>query len=153
MTMIGECGVGKSSLLRRYTQSKFVEDYEKTVGVEFGSKIIVVGDNKVKLQLWDISGDPTFDELSKSYYRGCRGVLILYDITDVQSFATVPKWIDRVHQNSCKSPIMLVGTKADQEHNRQVSTQEGQGLADLHNLYFMEVSSKSTLNVEEDLVF
>uniref|UniRef100_A0A6B2LMC4 Uncharacterized protein n=1 Tax=Arcella intermedia TaxID=1963864 RepID=A0A6B2LMC4_9EUKA len=151
MLMIGECGVGKSCLLRRFAQGSFTEEYQKTIGVEFGTKEIIAGGHKNKLQIWDTSGDERFDGVTRSYYLGSIGIFILYDITDAQTFAKVPKWIDRVRQHSCREGlhVMLVGTKADQEQNRQISTQEGQGLADLHHLHFMETSAKDMLNVEE----
>uniref|UniRef100_A0A6B2LRR4 Uncharacterized protein n=1 Tax=Arcella intermedia TaxID=1963864 RepID=A0A6B2LRR4_9EUKA len=102
------------------------------------------------MKIWDSSGEETYRSVTEIYCSGCKGAFIFYDITNAQTYAQVPKWIEWVQESSSKGlHVMLVGTKADEQQNRQISTKEGQGLADLHHFLFMETSAKNMLNVEE----
>ena len=92
--VIGDTSVGKSCLLLQFLEKKFKFDHDTTIGVEFGSKIINVKDKQIKLQIWDTAGQETFKSITRSYYRGSIGVVLVYDITNRDSFNNVSKWLD-----------------------------------------------------------
>ncbi len=89
--IIGDAGVGKSNLLIRYTKNEFDSSMKPTVGVEFSSKKIKVDNMSVKLQIWDTAGQEKFKAVSKQYYKGAKGVMLVYDITKRKTFENVPK--------------------------------------------------------------
>jgi Ras-related protein Rab-2A len=92
--VIGDTSVGKSCLLLQFLEKKFKFDHDTTIGVEFGSKIITVKDKHIKLQIWDTAGQETFKSITRSYYRGSIGVILVYDITNRDSFNNISKWLD-----------------------------------------------------------
>ena len=114
--VIGDTSVGKSCILLQFLEKKFKFDHDTTIGVEFGSKIIPVKDKQIKLQIWDTAGQETFKSITRSYYRGSIGVVLVYDITNRDSFNNVARWLDETKSYANdKVTIMLVGNKTDLE--------------------------------------
>lgn len=114
--VIGDTSVGKSCLLLQFLEKKFKFDHDTTIGVEFGSKIINVRDKQIKLQIWDTAGQETFKSITRSYYRGSIGVVLVYDITNRDSFNNVSKWLDETKSYANdKITVMLVANKTDLE--------------------------------------
>ena len=112
--VIGDTSVGKSCILLQFLEKKFKFDHDTTIGVEFGSKVISVNDKQVKLQIWDTAGQETFKSITRSYYRGSIGVVLVYDITNRDSFSNISKWLDETKSYANdKVVIMLVGNKTD----------------------------------------
>eukprot|EP00741_Cyanophora_paradoxa_P005644 tig00000923_g5471.t1 len=147
--IIGDMGVGKSCLLHQFTERKFHPDAPHTIGVEFGTRVVDVLGTHVKLQIWDTAGQERFRSVTKSYYRGAAGVLLVYDITRRSSFNHVSGWLtDAKNLTNPKTVVMLIGNKADL-HNREVSYDEAQRFADENGCIFLETSAKSGDNVEE----
>jgi small GTP-binding protein len=109
-------GVGKSCLLLRFIDGKFNTRYEVTVGVEFGAKLVNINEDPVKLQIWDTAGQETFKSITRSYYRSAAGALLVYDVTNRESFQNVHKWLEecREHGNPLMT-IILIGNKVDLE--------------------------------------
>ena len=142
--LIGNSGVGKSSLVCHFTENKF-SDQDTTIGVEFGSKIIRIDDDPYKLQVWDTAGQETFRAITKSYYRMAMGVLLVYDVTNRISFCDIPGWYRSIIENCAEGiPIVLVGNKSDRpESQRKVTYREGQELANQYNIKFCETTAKS----------
>ncbi|OQS04572.1 Rab2 family GTPase [Thraustotheca clavata] len=125
--IIGDSEVGKSSLLLQFTEQTFVGVHDLTIGVEFGAKLLDVDDRKVKLEIWDTAGQETFLSITRSYYRGADGVLLVYDISKRESFLHLSRWLQECQQNCLTSTleIMVVGMKADlPDSARQVSYEE-----------------------------
>merc|ERR1711874_118615 len=148
--IIGDMGVGKSCLLHQFTEKKFMADCPHTIGVEFGSKIIPVGGKTVKLQIWDTAGQERFRSVTRSYYRGAAGALLVYDITSRESFNALSNWL--TDARTLASPaivILLVGNKEDLEDEREVTFLEASRFAQEHDLVFCETSAKTGENVEE----
>merc|ERR1712187_77843 len=109
-------GVGKSCLLHQFTEKKFMADCPHTIGVEFGTRIIEVSGQKIKLQIWDTAGQERFRSVTRSYYRGACGALLVYDITDRESFNSVSGWLsDAKTLASQNIVIILCGNKSDLE--------------------------------------
>eukprot|EP00826_Nyctotherus_ovalis_P021493 TRINITY_DN1694_c0_g4_i1.p1 TRINITY_DN1694_c0_g4~~TRINITY_DN1694_c0_g4_i1.p1 ORF type:complete len:212 (+),score=71.63 TRINITY_DN1694_c0_g4_i1:155-790(+) len=146
LVIIGDASTGKSSLLRRYCENAFDEEYKCTVGVDFQIKILKMQDQRiVKLQIWDTAGQERFKVMTKAYYRGAKACLIIYDITRRETFENVKVWVEQYSQSNPteKRSVMILGNKKDLESQRQVEESEGQKLADEIECTFQEVSAKS----------
>ena len=148
--IVGDASVGKSNLLLRYTHGEFREEYQLTIGVEFGSNNIMI-DNKIfRVQIWDTAGQENFRSITRSYYKNSACALIVYDITRKISFENLVDWIEDCKNSSPKTVFMvLVGNKSDLEQNREVSEEEGRELAERNGRLFFETSAKTGQNVEE----
>jgi Ras-related protein Rab-2A len=109
--------VGKSCLLLQFTESKFRHQHELTIGVEFGAKTIEIDEKIVKIQIWDTAGQEAFQAITRTYYKGAVGALLVYDITRRETFNHITKWLEEVKANGSKSiVIILVGNKKDLEN-------------------------------------
>ena len=155
--MIGDSGVGKSALLMRFCQGSFdPSKLQNTIGVDFNTKILTTADSKrVKLQLWDSAGSERFRTLTPSYYRGAHGVLLVYDITKLQSFQSVEQyWLPEVRRHaadSSKLPTLLIGNKSDlASTERAVEEKTAKAFASpqQQDLPFVETSAKMAVNVD-----
>ncbi|XP_023722675.1 ras-related protein Rab-4A [Cryptotermes secundus] len=148
--VIGNAGSGKSCLLHQFIESKFKDESSHTIGVEFGSKIVNVGGKSVKLQIWDTAGQERFRSVTRSYYRGAAGALLVYDITNRESFSALANWLSDAR--TLASPnivILLVGNKKDLDGEREVTFLEASRFAQENELMFLETSAKMGENVEE----
>lgn len=150
--VVGEGGVGKTALLMRFVENKFLDDYKMTIGVDFSIKTIDVPINdqnrKVKLQIWDTGGQERFSYTRPLYYRGAVGGLVVFDLTDRKTFENLDRWFTEVYTTCVSVPLMLVGNKVDLP-NRQVALEEGEKLARSRNLPYFEASAKSAQNVND----
>ena len=148
--IIGDAAVGKSNLLIRYVYGEFSEDYQNTLGVEFGVKNINIQNKICRIQIWDTAGQETFKSITKGYYKNSVCAIIVYDITRRDSFNNINTWI-----NDCKTicsktvSMVLVGAKSDLEINRQVMKEEGEELAEKNGIPFYETSAKTGENVND----
>ncbi len=142
--IIGDSNVGKSSIVLRLTDNRFQSNHDFTIGVEFGSKNINIDNQTIKLHIWDTAGQEAFRSITRSYYRNVAGVLLVYDITNRESFNQISHWLEEIKYHNQKYPptIMLIANKSDLQHLRKVSTEEGQEFAKQHNLLFVETSTK-----------
>ncbi|XP_017771045.1 PREDICTED: ras-related protein Rab-39B [Nicrophorus vespilloides] len=155
LILIGDSTVGKSSLLKYFTDGKFAEISDPTVGVDFFARLIEVKDGtRIKLQLWDTAGQERFRSITKSYYRNSVGALLVYDICKRDSFEHIPQWMSEAkrHIEPHRPVFALVGCKVDKVSNggqREVSKEEAKDFADQNSLFHVETSAKTGLNVEE----
>ena len=148
--IIGDAGVGKSNILLRYVYNTFKKEYQLTIGVEFGEKIIKAKNKIFKVQIWDTAGSEQFRSITRTYYKNTVCAIVVYDISNRDSFDNVINWIEDCKLNSPKSVfITLVGNKCDLEEERQVSTEEGSEFATRYGINFFETSAKNTVNIEE----
>ena len=146
-------GVGKSCLLLQFTDKRFRQQHDLTIGVEFGARTIQIQERNIKLQIWDTAGQESFKSITRSYYRGAAGALLVYDITRRDTFTHLTRWLEEVRQNGNPDmTIMLIGNKSDLDPRRQVSTEEGERFARENGLVFMETSAKTAYNVEESFL-
>ncbi|EHB16570.1 Ras-related protein Rab-2A [Heterocephalus glaber] len=145
--------VGKSCLLLQFTDKRFQPVHDLTIGVEFGARMITIDGKQIKLQIWDTAGQESFRSITRSYYRGAAGALLVYDITRRDTFNHLTTWLEdaRQHSNS-NMVIMLIGNKSDLESRREVKKEEGEAFAREHGLIFMETSAKTASNVEEAFI-
>jgi Ras-related protein Rab-11A len=143
VVVIGDSGVGKSNIITRYTSDTFKEKSKSTVGVEFGIKSFSVEGSAVKVTIWDTAGQDRFKVLTKGYYRGSHGAMIVYDITSLSSFEHAAKWLEELVSSVDEEVlVMLVGNKSDLEDQRQVSTEVAREFARENSLSFIETSAK-----------
>lgn len=154
--IIGESGVGKSSLLLRFTDDTFDPEQSATIGVDFKVKTIQVDGNKAKLAIWDTAGQERFRTLTPSYYRGAQGCILVYDVSSKQSFQKLDNWLGELETFATKHDIvkMLVGNKIDKDR-REVTRDEGLKFARKHHMLFIEASAKTREGVQcafEELV-
>ncbi|XP_048416761.1 ras-related protein Rab-18-like isoform X1 [Stegostoma tigrinum] len=147
--IIGESGVGKSSLLLRFTDDTFDSEIGSTIGVDFKVKTMKFDDNSIKLAIWDTAGQERFRTLTPSYYRGAQGVILVYDVTRRETFGKLDNWLNELETFSTKHGIvkMLVGNKIDKK-NREVDRSEGLRFARKHSMLFIEASAKTCDGVD-----
>ena len=150
LLLIGDTGTGKSCLLHQFIEHRHKRGSSHTVGVEFGSKIVTVGGKRVKLQIWDTAGQERFRSVTRSYYRGAAGCLVVYDIASKETFERTANWVrDARTLASLDISTVLVGNKLDLRHDRAVGVVEASAFAQEHGLLFLEASALTGEGVEE----
>ncbi|KAN0062626.1 Ras-related protein Rab-4B [Thecaphora frezii] len=147
--IIGEAGTGKSCLLHHFINNQFKDQSAHTIGVEFSSRLVKLGNKSVKLQLWDTAGQERFRSVTRSYYRGAAGALLVYDITKRSTFEPLQRWLsDARALASSDLVVVLVGNKLDREEEREVGYLEASRWASENGVLFLETSSLTGENVE-----
>merc|ERR1711941_187926 len=150
LLLIGDSGVGKSCLLLRFSDDSFTTSFITTIGIDFKIKTIELDGKRIKLQIWDTAGQERFRTITTAYYRGAMGILLVYDITDEQSFLNIRNWIRNIEQHAADTVNkILIGNKCDMVNDRKVDSDRGQLLADEYSIKFFETSAKSDANVTE----
>ena len=150
---LGESSVGKSSIIRRFTNNKFNEQFLTTVGVDFKSKIISYKNKKVKVLLVDTSGQDRFRNIANNYYRSADGILLVFDVTKRMSIEKFDLWIQQINEkwSSDNDSILLFGNKIDCVNDREISNKEGKQLAEKYNLAYVEGSALSGEGINEGI--
>lgn len=147
--MLGDTQVGKSSIVKRFCEDAFTTDVQTTIGIDFKWKNIERNGNKLKLQVWDTAGQERFRTISHQYYRSAMGVVVIYSVTDLESFKNIDFWLQEISKHGDEGvQRVLVGNKIDMD-GRKVSTEEGAALAKKYNFDFFEVSAKTAQGVED----
>lgn len=150
--MIGDAGVGKSSMLLRFTDDSFDEHIQSTIGVDFKVKHVEANDKRVKVTIWDTAGQERFRTLTSSYYRGAQGVILVYDVTRRDSFENLDQWLREVKlytPNNGEGVVkLLVGNKIDME-KRVVHREEAEEWARSQGMLFLEASAKTKLGIRQ----
>ncbi|KAF9324813.1 Ras- protein Rab-18 [Podila epicladia] len=153
LLLIGSSGTGKSSLLMRFVDGVFLapDEISATIGVDFKVKVIDVEGKKYKLTIWDTAGQERFRTLTSSYYRGAQGVILVYDVSNRDSFNDLQTWFNELDTYCSSKEVvrMIVGNKVDKESSREVSRQEGQEFARKLQTLFVECSAKTKLGVQQ----
>ncbi|XP_069104532.1 ras-related protein Rab6 isoform X3 [Argopecten irradians] len=150
LATFGELNVGKTSLITRFMYDSFDNTYQATIGIDFLSKTMYLEDRTIRLQLWDTAGQERFRSLIPSYIRDSSVAVVVYDITNANSFQQTSKWIDDVRtERGSDVIIMLVGNKTDLSDKRQVTTEDGERKAKELNVMFIETSAKAGYNVKQ----
>ena len=153
LLLIGNSAVGKSSLLLRFSDNIFNDSFLPTIGVDFKIRTFDLNNKIVKLQIWDTAGQERFKTITSSYYKGAHGIIMVYDITDKQSFKNIDNWLGEVEKHASENVNkLLVGNKCDLESNRQVTYEEGKAYADQLGIKFIETSAKESKNVDSAFI-
>jgi len=150
LLLIGDSGVGKSCLLLRFADDTYTESYISTIGVDFKIRTIELYGKTIKLQIWDTAGQERFRTITSSYYRGAHGIIVVYDVTDQESFNNVKQWLHEIDRYACENVNkLLVGNKSDLTSKRVVSFDAAKEFADNLGIEFLETSAKNSTNVEQ----
>uniref|UniRef100_G3P1H5 small monomeric GTPase n=1 Tax=Gasterosteus aculeatus aculeatus TaxID=481459 RepID=G3P1H5_GASAC len=150
LVLLGESAVGKSSLVLRFVKGQFHEYQESTIGAAFLTQTVCLDDTTVKFEIWDTAGQERYHSLAPMYYRGAQAAIVVYDITNTDTFTRAKNWVKELQrQASPNIVIALAGNKADLANKRAIDFQEAQGYADDNSLLFMETSAKTAMNVNE----
>ncbi|MGD9396254.1 MAG: Rab family GTPase [Candidatus Thorarchaeota archaeon] len=148
--LVGEGGVGKTSITIRYTENRFDEEMKMTIGVNFASKKMAIGEDNVTLMLWDLGGQPRFREVISDYFKGARIAIAVYDATRTFSLQRLSDWLGRVKENAPDCQILFVGNKIDERENGTgVNIEHAAEMAREYGAECMEVSAKTGEGVAE----
>ena len=149
VVVVGDSGVGKTNLIKRFIVNIYNPNTKATVGVEFLSKSYTINDKVFKIEIWDTAGQERYKSITAAYYKGAKGALIVYDITQKDSFENINKWMSEVRDKSTKDlKILIVGNKTDLVNERQVSTEEALSKAKELESPVMEASALDGSNVK-----
>eukprot|EP00918_Siedleckia_nematoides_P077340 GHVU01169109.1.p1 GENE.GHVU01169109.1~~GHVU01169109.1.p1 ORF type:complete len:202 (+),score=54.66 GHVU01169109.1:191-796(+) len=153
LLLIGDSGVGKSCLLLRFADDTYTESYISTIGVDFKIRTLELDGKTVKLQIWDTAGQERFRTITSSYYRGAHGIIVVYDVTDQESFNNVKQWMNEIDRYANeKVNKMLVGNKCDLTSKKVVQTDDAKQYAETLGIPFLETSAKDSTNVEQAFI-
>ena len=154
LVILGDIAVGKTNFLCRFVDNEFNIVHVSTVGFDFKSRIcdITQVNKKVKFQIWDTAGQEKYMSINKNLFQRVQGIMLMYDISNEESFNHLNKWIEHIKENSSGSPVILIGNKSDLEKERKVSKENGETFAKSHNLLFFEASAKNGTNVNESFL-
>jgi small GTP-binding protein len=148
VVVVGDSGVGKTCFLIRFVRDQFDEECQPTLGVEFLTKIVQTERHRIQLQLWDTAGQELFRSVTRGYYRGSAGALLVFDITSRDSFDSVARWLQDIRDVARSDVVtMLIGNKSDLADKRQVSTDEADAFAKGHSMQYFETSAKTGHNL------
>jgi len=151
LLLIGDSGVGKSSLLVKFADDRFSPHIGQTIGMDFKVKMLDLGGRRVKLQIWDTAGQERFHTITQQYYRNAMGIILVYDVTNEESFDNIRRWAAQIAAHGAETADrMLLGNKADCDASqRAVDKERAQALANEYGIPFMETSAKEGNNVQE----
>ena len=148
--LLGDSTVGKTCVLLKYTDKIFQETHMMTIGLDYRLKVMQLQSGKeVKLQIWDTAGQDRFRSITKNYYKGSHGIILIYDVTSLKTFENVKSWVSQIHEEiSDKVVIYLVANKIDMDDSRKVTKEEGKKLAEELDVPFVETSAKTGENID-----
>ncbi len=152
--LVGDSGVGKSSILLRYTDDEYKPEYISTIGVDFKIRSLLDGDKTIKLQLWDTAGQERFQMITSSYYRGAHGIIIVYDITCKESFKNIKNWLHQINQYANEKVLkIIVGNKSDLQDKRVIEQKEVEDFCKENDIYHIETSAKNSSNIKDIFLY
>lgn len=150
LVLLGDSAVGKSSLVLRFVRGQFFEYQESTIGAAFLTQTVALSDTTVKFEIWDTAGQERYHSLAPMYYRGAAAAIVVYDITNRDTFSRAKNWVKELQrQGNPHIVIALAGNKADLASKRKVEPEEAEAYASESGIFFMETSAKSATNVNE----
>jgi len=150
LVLLGESAVGKSSLVLRFVKGQFHEFQESTIGAAFLTQTVCLDDTTVKFEIWDTAGQERYHSLAPMYYRGAQAAIVVYDITNADTFARAKTWVRELQRQARPDIVIaLAGNKSDLGTRRTVEYEEANAYAEENGLLFMETSAKNANNVNE----
>ena len=149
LLLLGDSSVGKTSILLKYIGNKFYESNISTTGVDYVDKIIDYNKFKIRLQIWDTSGEEKFRSITKNFYRNADGLLVVFDLTKKESYDHIRSWINEAKENNDKLKTILIGNKLDLKDERIVTIDVAKQFAEKNNLKYIETSAKDGTNINE----
>ena len=150
LILIGDSYVGKSNILLKYLKNQFNENSKTTIGVEFGTKNIIINNKRIKIQIWDTAGQERYRSITSAYYKGAKGALIVYNITRKNTFDNIDKWITDLKLNGDKNIcIIILGNKSDLIDKREINKNDGIKKAEMYKTAFLETSALNGDNISK----
>lgn len=148
VVLVGNAGVGKTCLVRRFTQGLFPPGQGATIGVDFMIKTVEIDGEKIKLQIWDTAGQERFRSITQSYYRSAHSLILVYDVSNQPTFDCLPDWLREIEEYASPKVLrVLVGNKIDRD-DPEIPVEVGEEFAARHNMYFLQTSAKNCDNVD-----
>ena len=151
--IIGDSSVGKTSILTRYTNGTFKEEYLATVGLDYYSKEEIFNTKTINVKLWDTAGQERYKSLTQSYFKNAEGVIVTYDITNTESFDNLKFWINSIKTNMENKnmfiPVIIIGNKTDMEESREIMTEDAEKFAEENKYKYYETSAKTGEGVDK----
>lgn len=148
--VIGASGGGKTSILRRLVDDKFIKGTQSTIGIEYFTYVTTIENQQVRLLLWDTAGQERFYTIAKAYFRNALGIILVYDICDRKSYESLPRWLrDATLEADPHNTAILVGNKVDRESERVVSREEAEQFSKLNHLQYAETSALANIGIQE----
>ena len=153
--LLGDSTVGKTCFLLRYIDDSFLDLHMATIGLDYRLKTMILEDQKiVKVQLWDTAGQDKFRAITRNYYKGASGIILIFDVTNIKSYENIKKWINEIKEEiSEQVSIVLIGNKIDNVNERKISKEEGVKLANEIGVKFFETSAKTGEGINESVFF
>ena len=147
---IGESGVGKTCILRRFVENKFLKNHLATIGIDFKTKTLNINNQEIKLKIWDTAGQERFRNITTQYYKGADGIVLIYDVTDDASYEKIRDWMEQILSNTKREDISLVllGNKCDMEP-RAVTEEQGNKMAEELKVSYFETSALTGQGINE----
>ena len=153
LLVIGDTSVGKTSLITRYTNGTFKDEYLATVGLDYYSKEEIINNKSINIKIWDTAGQERFKALTQSYFRNAEGVMLAFDVTKSESYDNLKDWIVSIKKNlegkNIFLPLIIVGNKIDMEESREVEKESAEQFATENNYKYFETSAKTGEGVDE----
>jgi len=153
--LLGDSTVGKTCFLLRYMDDSFLDLHMATIGLDYRLKTMILEDQKiVKVQLWDTAGQDKFRAITRNYYKGASGIILIFDVTNIKSYENIQKWINEIKEEiSEQVSIVLIGNKIDNINERKITKEQGDKLASEIGVKFFETSAKTGEGVNESVFF
>ncbi|CAG2167843.1 unnamed protein product [Oppiella nova] len=149
LLLIGDSGVGKQDILFRFCDDAFNTTFNSTIGIDFKIKTIELRGKRIKLQMWDTAGQERFHTITTSYYRGTMGIMLVYDITNANSFDSIAQWLRNIDEHADKDvEKIILGNNCHMNDKRMVTRERGETFARDHNIRFLETSAKADINID-----
>ena len=147
---IGESCVGKTCILRRFVENKFLKNHLATIGIDFKTKTVNIKNKEIKLKIWDTAGEERFRNITQQYYKGADGIVLVYDVTDEASYDKIKDWMDQIISNTTRDNIglVLLGNKCDFEE-RAITEEQGKKLAEELKISYFEISALTGQGIRE----
>ena len=150
IVVVGDSGVGKTNLIKRFISNEFSENFKATIGVEFMSKTYRINKHLFKVEIWDTAGQERYKSITAVYYKGAKGALVVYDTTDKSTFDNIDKWMLEIKDKTSKDiKLMIIGNKIDLKDEREVKNEEALKKAESLGIPLMETSALDATNVKE----
>ena len=150
VVVVGDSGVGKTNLIKRFINNEFKSDSKATVGVEILSKNFIINNEIFKIEIWDTAGQERYKSITTAYYKGAKGAMIIYDVTNQNSFNNVDKWFNEIKDKASKNiNLIMIGNKTDLDDKKVVSSEDSLDKAKNFDIPVMETSALNASNVKE----